>query len=153
MCTALVHTMTSSDRTLPVLPPDLLHVYETDNNVTPGSLGRVQHRRRYLWISCVCAKKQKQKNKKQKLLVLLHVYKQKDNVIVGCLARVYKQKTTLPLDLLHVYKTENNFAGISSKRREDNVTLGSLGHVRNIRKVNFCLDVLHVYEGEDSVTT
>ena len=137
MCTALV-------------PPNLLHVYETENNVTPGFLGRVQHRRRYLWISCVCAKKT---TKKQQLLVLLHVYKQKDNVIVGCLARVYKQKATLPLDLLHVYKTENNFAGISSKRREDNVTLGSLGHVRNIRKVNFCLDVLHVYEGEDSVTT
>ena len=83
----------------------------------------------------------------------MHVYKQKDNVIVGSLARAYKQKTTLTLDLLLVYKTENNFAGISCKRREDNVTLGSLGHVRNIRKVNFCLDLLHVYEGEDSVTT
>ena len=83
------------------------------------------------------------------------MYKQKDNVIVGSLARVYKQKTKLPLDLLHVYKTENNFAGISCKRREDNVTLGSFGHVQNIRKVNFCWDLLHVYEGEceDSVTT
>ena len=121
------------------LPLDLLGVYNTED-VTSGSLACVQ-------------KKKKKKKKKKILLVLLHVYKQKDNVIVGCLARVYKQKTTLPLDLLHVYKTENNFAGISSKRREDNVTLGSLGHVRNIRKVNFCLDVLHVYEGEDSVTT
>ena len=117
------------------LPLDLLGVYNTED-VTSGSLACVQ-----------------KNNNKKTLLVLLHVYKQKDNVIVGCLARVYKQKTTLPLDLLHVYKTENNFAGISSKRREDNVTLGSLGHVRNIRKVNFCLDVLHVYEGEDSVTT